>query len=373
MKLNSLELNEFRNYSRLDAEFGARKNFLIGTNAQGKTNLLEAIYLLCISKSFRTRFEKEAIQFSRQSFIIKGDFQLDEGDIHKIIFHYSSEGGKEISLDRKRLNKSSELIGRFPIVVSSPDEYALTMGPPPERRKFIDILLSQIHKKYFFNLQEYHRTLQQRNVLLNACKKKNEIKYALIDSWNQQLKAIGCQIIQLRFQFSKLLSEQLGRIYSELVVNNEALSFEYKPNIIFEAIENLDSCFEKRLAQVREKEMRYGTSLAGPHRDDFVFKINNHDVKKYGSRGQHKTVLLSLALAECELIKQHRNEVPIILIDDLYSEIDLAREKKITEKLDTMGQIFITATDRHCEGFNRTTDRSFVINNGSIQIDKNEQ
>lgn len=373
MKLTSIELNDFRNYSRLKAEFGARKNFLIGKNAQGKTNLLEAIYLLCISKSFRTRFEKEAIQFSRPSFIIKGDFQLDEGDAHKIIFHYSSDTGKEISLDRKRLNKSSELIGRFPIIISSPDEYALTMGPPPERRKFIDILLSQIHRKYFFNLQEYHRILQQRNVLLNACKKKNERKSTLIDPWNQQLKAIGCQIIQLRSQFSKLLSEQLGCIYSALAGNNEELSFDYKPNIIFDSIENLDLCFEKRLTQVRDKEMHFGTSLAGPHRDDFAFKINNHEVKKYGSRGQHKTVLLSLAFAECELIKQHRNEVPIMLIDDLYSEIDLTREKRITEKLDTMGQIFISATDRHYEGFNRATDRSFFIENGNIQNDSNQQ
>lgn len=364
MKLNSLELSDFRNYSKLSVEFGSQKNFLIGNNAQGKTNLLEAIYLSCISKSFRTRFEKEAIQFSKPSFIIKGDFFLDDGNFHKLIFQCSSDKGKEISLDRKRLNKSSELIGRFPIVISSPDEYSLTLGPPPERRRFVDILLSQIHKKYFFNLQEYHRTLQQRNVLLTEWKKTQRKKLALIDPWNQQLIEAGSQIIQYRCYFSKLLSEQVRKIYSGFVVNNEDLSFDYKPNIIFNTIEDIKSSFEKKVNQLIDKEIYLGTSLSGPHRDDFVFKINNQEIKKYGSRGQHKTVLLSLAFAEYDLIKEHRQEIPIILIDDLYSEIDRERERKITEKLDKMGQVFITSTESHHEGFNSANDKYFLIDNG---------
>jgi len=367
MKLNSLELSDFRNYSNLSVEFGAQKNFLIGNNAQGKTNLLEAIYLLCISKSFKTRFEKEAIQFAKQSFIIKGDFFLDDGNLHKLIFQCSSDKGKEISLDRKRLNKSSELIGRFPIVISSPDEYSLTLGPPQERRRFVDILLSQIHKKYFFNLQEYHRTLQQRNVLLNEWRRADRKKLALIDPWNQQLIEAGSQIIQYRFHFSKLLSEQVGKIYSDLVVNNEDLSFDYKPNISFNNIEDIKSSFEKRVNQLIDKEIYLGTSLSGPHRDEFIFKINNQEIKKYGSRGQHKTVLLSLAFAEFDLIKEHRKEIPIILIDDLYSEIDRDRERKITNKLDSMGKVFITATDNRIEGFNNAIDRSFLIDNGIVK------
>jgi DNA replication and repair protein RecF len=367
MKLNSLELSDFRNYSNLNIEFGAQKNFLIGNNAQGKTNLLEAIYLLCISKSFRTRFEKEAIQFSKQSFIIKGDFFIDDGNLHKLIFQCSSDKGKEISLDRKRLNKSSELIGRFPIVISSPDEYSLTLGPPQERRRFVDILLSQIHKKYFFNLQEYHRTLQQRNVLLNEWRRADRKKLALIDPWNQQLIEAGSQIIQYRVHFSKLLSEQVGKIYSDLVVNNEDLSFDYKPNISFNNIEDIKLSFEKRVTQLIDKEIYLGTSLSGPHRDDFIFKINNQEIKKYGSRGQHKTVLLSLAFAEFDLIKEHRKEIPIILIDDLYSEIDRDRERKIAEKLDSMGQVFITSTDNRNEGFSNAIDRSFLIDDGIVK------
>ena len=368
MKLSSLDLSDFRNYSNLKVEFGLQKNFLIGNNAQGKTNILEAIYLLCLSKSFRTRFEKEAIQFSKPSFIIKGDFSLDDGNLHKLIFQCSYDKGKEISLDRKRLNKSSELIGRFPIVVSAPDEYTLTLGPPLERRKFIDILLSQIHKKYFYDLQDYHRTIQQRNVLLADCKKTGQKKNALIEPWNQKLIDSGSQIIQYRFQFSKLLSAQLNKIYSELVSTTEQLIFEYQPNIIFNNIERIKENFEKRLKQSFDKEIYLGTSLSGPHRDEFIFKINGREIKKYGSRGQHKTVLLALAFAEYDLIKEHRQETPIILIDDLYSEIDCKRERKIVEKLDTMGQAFITTTAKHNKETKNGNDRYFVIDSGMIQI-----
>lgn len=368
MKLNVLELIDFRNYSNLKIDFGPQKNFLIGKNAQGKTNILEAIYLSCISRSFRTRFEKEAIQFLKQRFIIKADFVLDEGNLHKLIFQCSADAGKEISLDRKRLSKNSELIGRFPVVISSPDEYVLTLGPPSERRKFVDILLSQIHKKYFFSLQEYYRAIQQRNVLLADWKKTGQKNISLIDPWNQKAIAVGSQVIQYRFQFSRLLSGYISKIYSELVVNNEHLLFEYKPNINFLNINEIESAFERKLYQSLDREIYMGTSLLGPHRDDFAFKINNYEIKKYGSRGQHKTVLLSLAFAEYDLIMEYRKELPIILIDDLYSEIDLEREKNIIEKLEKMGQVFITSTNKLYGKSNSEDDRYFFIENGFVKV-----
>lgn len=368
MKLSILELIDFRNYSNFKIEFGSQRNFLIGNNAQGKTNILEAIYLSCISKSFRTRFEKEAIHFLKQRFIIKGDFVLDDGNLHKLVFQCSIDAGKEISLDRKRLSKNSELIGRFPVVISSPDEYALTLGPPPERRKFVDILLSQIHKKYFFNLQEYHRAIQQRNVLLADWKKTGRKNLALIYPWNQKVIEVGSQIIQYRFQFSQLLSDQVKKIYSELVVNHEKLSFEYRPNISFKNINEIESTFERKINKSLDREIYLGTSLSGPHRDDFAFKINDHEIKKYGSRGQHKTVLLSLAFAEYDLIMEHRRELPIILIDDLYSEIDIEREKNIIEKLESLGQVFITSTSKHYEKSKSQDDRYFFIENGFVKF-----
>jgi len=366
MKLTSLELITFRNYDQARIIFAAHKNYFIGKNAQGKSNLLEAIYLLCLSKSFRTTHEKEAIGFSKQDFIIKGKFNADNGNIQKVVFHYSKEKGKQISVNRKRLTKISEFIGNLPIVLSSPEEYNLTTGPPQERRKFINILLSQISKKYIFSLVEYNRILKQKNAILLKWKLNGTQKPSILEPWNDRLIEIGSKIIQFRDQFSKLLSTNIGEIYSEFVVNNEKLKFQYKPNLEFKHVDDIADNFRNKLTAISYKEIQRGTSLVGPHRDDFVFKINDHDLKKFGSRGQHKTVLISLAIAEYNLIKQQTNENPIILIDDLYSEIDEDREKRILDLLDGLGQVFITSTEVHDNNKGDSNNKYYFINEGTI-------
>ncbi len=366
MILTSLELSNFRNYTHAYIEFGPHKNFFIGKNAQGKTNLLEAIYLLCLSKSFRTNYEKEAISFAKKIFVIKGIFKLDNENTQNVIFQCSQEQGKQITINRKRLNKISELIGNFPVVLSSPDEYKLTIGPPPGRRKFVDILLSQIYKKYFFYLQDYYRVIQQRNAILLNWKISGTKSLSVIEPWDQRLVEIGSKIIQYRSQFAALFSESLGKIYSELIVGDEKLTFNYKPNVYFEDIENIEKRYAKKLTGIRKKEIQRGTSLLGPHRDDFVFNIDDQELKKYGSRGQHKTVLISLAIAQYDLFNEKIHEIPLLLIDDLYSEIDSERKDKIVENLNRMGQIFITSTSIHDEHRSKD-DKYFVIENSKIK------
>ncbi len=367
MILNSIELIDFRNYYNEYIEFGKRKNFLIGNNAQGKTNILEAIYLLCLSKSFRTKFEKEIVRFSKQEYSIKGIFKLDNGNSQTVVFHCSQQKGKEISINRKRLNKVSEIIGNFPIVLSSPDEYVLTVGPPPGRRKFVDILLSQIYKKYLSYLQDYHRIIQQRNSILLKWKIFGVKSPDVLEPWDQRLIEIGSKIIEYRHQFAISFSEILKNIHNELVVKNEELTFNYRPNIFSDEISDLQTNFLNRLKQMRSTEAQRGTSLIGPHRDDFVFNINGEELRRYGSRGQHKTVLIALAIAQFIIIKEKRQEVPIILIDDLYSEIDRERQKKIINSLNKMGQIFITATSVHDSNNNWTDDSHFLIEGGKIK------
>lgn len=365
MILTSLELTDFRNYSDISIEFGERKNFLIGNNAQGKTNILEAIYLLCLSRSFRTSYEKEAIRFSASHYTIKGIFKFDTGNVQTVIFHCSQEKGKQIKINRKRLNRASELIGNFPIVLSSPDEYVLTIGPPPGRRKFVDILLSQVYKKYLSYLKDYHRIVQQRNTILSNWKISGVKTTSIIDPWDLRLAEIGSNIVEYRNQFTTSFSEILKNIYSELVTKNEELTFHYRPNIFSNNNDEIQTFFLKRLKQTRHKEIQSGTSLTGPHRDDFVFNINGQQLRKFGSRGQHKTVLLSLAIAQFDLIKEKTQEVPIILIDDLYSEIDSEREKKIINRLNKMGQVFITATESH-NHIKSSDDRYYFIEDGKI-------
>ena len=365
MILTSLELTDFRNYSGVSIEFGERKNFLIGNNAQGKTNILEAIYLLCLSRSFRTSYEKEAIRFSQPYYTIKGVFNLVTGNVQTVVFHCSQEKGKQIKINRKRLNRASELIGNFPVVLSSPDEYVLTVGPPPGRRKFVDILLSQIYKRYFSYLQDYHRVLQQRNTILSNWKISGVTTPSIIDPWDQRLVEIGSKIIEYRTHFTASFSEILKNIYSGLVTKNEELTFNYRPKIFLNKINDIQIFFLNRLKQTRDKEIRRGTSLTGPHRDDFVFNINGQELRKFGSRGQNKSVLISLAIAQFDLIKEKTQEVPIILIDDLYSEIDSEREAKIIENLNNMGQVFVTATESQ-KHIKRSDERYYSIEGGKI-------
>jgi len=367
MILSSLELTDFRNYEIVSIEFGDKKNFLIGNNAQGKTNILEAIYLLCLSRSFRTNYEKEAIRFSASHYTIKGIFKLDSGNIQTLIFHCSQEKGKQITINRKRLSRASELIGNFPIVLSSPDEYILTIGPPPGRRKFVDILLSQIYKKYFSYLQDYHRVVQQRNTILSNWKISGVKSISIIEPWDLRLVEIGSKIIEYRNQFTTSFSEILNNIYSGLVSKKEELTVSYRPDVFSNHSDDIQNFFLNRLKQIRHKEIQRGTSLTGPHRDDFVFNINGQELRKFGSRGQHKTVLLSLAIAQFDLIKEKTQEVPIILIDDLYSEIDSEREAKIIESLNKMGQVFITTTKSYnIKSMENSGDRYYFIEHGKI-------
>ena len=369
MILTSLELTDFRNYEHVSIEFGEKKNFLLGKNAQGKTNILEAIYLLCLSRSFRTNHEKEAIRFSTLHYTIKGVFKLDSGNVQTIIFHCSREKGKQITINRKRLSRASELIGNFPVVLSSPDEYILTIGPPPGRRKFVDILLSQIYKKYFSYLQDYHRVVQQRNTILSNWKISRINNHSIIDPWDQRLVEIGSKIIEYRDQFTISFSEILKSIYSELVINEEELTLRYRPNVFSNnmKIDDIQTFFLDRLKQTRHQEIQRGTSLIGPHRDDFIFNINGQELRKFGSRGQHKTVLISLAIAQFNLIKEKTGEIPIILIDDLYSEIDSQREAKIIEVLNNMGQVFITSTESQNKlNMKDSRDRYHLIEAGKL-------
>lgn len=367
MILTSLELTDFRNYSNENLQFGENKNYFVGKNAQGKTNLLEAIYLLCLSKSFRTNFEKEAIRFSHIFYNIKGTFKLDNGNQKNVIFHCSEDKGKQIKINRKRLNRISDLIGNFPVVLSSPDEYVLTLGPPPGRRRFVDIILSQMNKKYFSYLQNYHRTIKQRNAILSNWKISGVKTPSAIEPWDQRLVETGSNIIAYRRQFSKSFSEVLKNIYSELVGTTEVLKFDYRPNIDFEYNDEFSINFLKRLQKTRYKEIQRGTTLSGPHRDDFIFSIDEKELRKFGSRGQHKTVLIALAFAQFNMIKEKIQENPIILVDDLFSEIDNERETKIIDWLSNLGQVFITTTSIHNNNFRSSDDKYFYIENGTAK------
>lgn len=371
MILKELELNNFRNYEHINIAFGLHKNFLIGKNAQGKTNILEAIYILCLSKSFRTNVDKEAIRFSHDQYIIKGSFESDNGNSKEVGIAYSLQRGKEIIINHKALTSASELIGNFPVVLSSPDGYIITSGPPINRRKFVDILLSQINKKYFLLLLNYNRILQQRNKVLLNWKLSGNLSSTIIEPWNANFVEVGSRIIEYRYYFALQFSKKLNEIYSELSEQNEQLSFEYQPNILIEDEKQIYYNFNSKLIQIANQEVIRGISLVGPHRDDFDIKINGKEIRKYGSRGQHKTVLIALALAQFYMMKAQLGETPIMLIDDLYSEIDEKRREKILDTLETAKQVFVTATLLDEKSKKSHNDRLFFVDSGTVKSNLN--
>ncbi len=344
MILSSLELTSFRNYIQERVEFTDGQNIIYGKNAQGKTNLLEAIYLLCITRSFRTRIEKELCLFDSKECLLKGEFKLDGGLNKTVIFYQTMSEGKRFSVNKKKVEKFSTHIGQFPVVISSPEEYNLTTGPPAERRKFIDILLSQTNIRYMQQLQEFYRVLKQRNSILSDRQYSLKQVTRLLEPWDITIVEKGSNIIWERKLFVNEFKDILRNIYSQISTTNEELDLNYNSKIQGKNLKEIAAHYEAMLKSSKKAEMEQGKTTLGPHRDDLVFKVNRNDLRKFGSRGQHKTLLLSLMISEYELIKEKLNETPIILVDDLYSEIDPNREERIMEFFQHLGQLFITTT-----------------------------
>ncbi|MBD3288893.1 DNA replication/repair protein RecF [candidate division KSB1 bacterium] len=373
MILSSLELKNFRNYVHERIEFNTEQNIISGRNAQGKTNLLEAIYLLCITRSFRTRIEKELCNFESDECTLKGEFVLGNGNKRTIIFYYQKKDGKQFSVNKKKVEKFSSHIGQFPVVISSPEAYNLTTGPPAERRKFIDIMLSQINIQYMYQLQEYYRILKQRNSILGNRRYSSNQITKLLEPWNLGLVEKGSQIILERMSFVEEFKNILRNIYSQISTTEEELNFTYGSKIQGKTLEEIKNRYDALLESSKRAEMEQGTTTIGPHRDDLVFEVNENNLRKFGSRGQHKTVLISLMISEFELIKNKLNETPVILVDDLYSEIDPKREERIMEFLLQLGQLFITTTNEISslkdKRINRTA-KYFQIESGKIRYVK---
>lgn len=372
MILSNLELSNFRNYIDQSIHFDDDINIICGNNAQGKTNLLEAIYLLCIARSFRTSNEKETINFDNNEFCtIRGKFYLNNENVKAVVFYYHQHEGKQVSINRKRIGKLIDLIGQFPIVLSAPEEYSLTSGPPAERRRFIDILLSQISIRYIHALQDYYRIIKQRNKILSDRKFSTSQIKKILAPWDESLIEKGSFIIWERIVFSEKFNNLIKDVYSNLTIQNEVVDLKYKSKLIASGIEEIKELYRKELHLIQDSEFEQGVSLLGPHRDNFSFQINGKELRKFGSRGQHKSVLIVLTIAEFRLIKEQLHETPIILVDDLFSEIDKIREIKIMKMLQGLGQVFITTTIDITEvkKFSQNDNvKYYQVENGQLRI-----
>lgn len=378
MHLERLSIVNFRNYAEAEASFSPNLNLVYGLNAQGKTNLLEAIYLICLGRSFRLAKNKELVKSESSFFTIGGNLVLDNQIEKKTVLRYVRDGKKEICIDRKKLTTNSKIIGQFPIVIMAPDEFKITSGGPSERRRFIDIFLSQVSISYLTNLQEYNRILKQRNSILQQIREGRGQPETSIQPWSQRLVEIGCKIINARNQFIKEFSGMVESVYKRLTESRDVFRISVESTIPTKQEICTTEDFYSALNSVKRKERILGTTLVGPHRDDLIFRINDLDLRKYGSRGEHKSALLAIKMSEFRCLKSRRDETPIVLLDDCYSELDNLREEKVFGLLADLGQIFLTTPQETLskEQANRLRSFSqisrFHVESGHIEYSENE-
>lgn len=333
MYIHSLELKDYRNYDELSISFDEGTNIIYGDNAQGKTNILEALYLASTTKSHRGSKDKDIIQFEKEESHIR--LKVMKKDVpHKIDMHLRKHKSKGVAIDGIPIHKSMELLGILNIIFFSPEDLSIIKNSPAERRKFMDLELCQLDKIYCYHFMNYNKVLNQRNNLL----KQIYFNPSLIDTldiWDEQLAQYGKKVIEGRKQFIVQLNEIIKEIHGNLTGGKEKIKIVYDCN----TEEDLFNELKKK----RDKDLKYQTTQVGPHRDDMKFLINHIDVRSFGSQGQQRTVALSLKLAEIKLVNQLIGDKPILLLDDVMSELDEKRRDYLFRSIHDV-QTIITCT-----------------------------
>ncbi len=348
MYVESIELRNYRNYDDLKLEFGRNTNILYGNNAQGKTNILESIYMAATTKSHRGSKDRDVIKIGEDESHIR--LIIKKRDIsHKIDMHLRKNKNKGVAIDGIAIRRAAELYGLLNVIFFSPEDLSIIKNGPAERRRFMDLELCQISRLYYQNLVSYNKVLNQRNNLLKQIN-FNRSLMDTIDVWNMQLVDYGRRIIKERKNFIDMMNDIIGDIHSRLTSGKEKLEIVYDANVTEEE-------FEKNLQDKMDIDLRCASTQVGPHRDDISFLINGIDARKYGSQGQQRTVALSLKMAEIKLVKKIINDNPVLLLDDVMSELDTDRRNSLIEEIRDI-QTIIT-----CTGYDDFIKEQIIINN----------
>lgn len=368
MHIKELKLRNYRNYNKLEVSFDDKINVIIGENAQGKTNLMEAIHVLAFTKSHRTSHEKELIQWEKEYAKIEGRVEKRNQNIPlEIIISNKGKKAKLNHLEQKRL---SDYVGAANVVMFAPEDLTLVKGPPSIRRRFIDMELGQIQPTYIYHLTQYQKILKQRNHLLKQLQRNNLSDRTMLEVLTTQIIEHASIILEKRFSFLKLLRSWANKIHYSISRNLEQLEIEYQATIEVSEVENkenISNIYLTKFNEIQEKEIERGTTLIGPHRDDLLFFVNNKDVQTYGSQGQQRTTALSLKLAEIELIHSEVGEYPILLLDDVLSELDDYRQSELLNTIQGKVQTFVSTTS--VDGIHHKTLENaelFHVENGNI-------
>ncbi|MBW6411764.1 DNA replication/repair protein RecF [Clostridium weizhouense] len=359
MYIKTIMLANYRNYKQLEINLSKNVNVFIGNNAQGKTNILEAIYYCAFSKSHRTSKDKDLIRWDNNEAYISlliGKNRLDK----KIDIKILRDGKKAIKVNSIKINKIAELFGTFNVVMFSPEDLKIVKESPKIRRKFLDMELSQINKKYYFSLVQYNKILNERNIIL---KSKNFNK-DILDIYDLQLVEYADYIIKKRLEYIDKINYYGYKIHNDITSGKEKIEFKY--DSIIKYTNDFKNIFLKKLKDNLKKDREKGLTSIGPHRDDFHVLINDVDVKSFGSQGQQRTSVLTMKFSSLKIIKEITDEYPILLLDDVLSELDINRKRYILSTINDIQTVITCTGISDLEDYLDNTSKIFEIYNGEI-------
>ncbi|MDR1782563.1 MAG: DNA replication/repair protein RecF [Bacilli bacterium] len=363
MIYQSLKILNFRNLVFQELFFYDKCNIFVGDNAQGKTNILEALYLLSLTKSFKTNNINDLVNFDKDGFVLKASF-IKNDYTYDLLFSYENKK-KELLLNNKKIKTLKEIFGLLNIIIFIPDDLNLIKGMPGNRRKLIDIELSKIDNEYFDSLAKYYYLLKQRNIYL----KNNNIESKILDVYDKQMLKYGHIIYQIRKKFISHLEPLVNKYYLKISCSDKLVNIKYQSNFM----DDYELC-EMLIINNRNKDLKTMQSNVGIHRDDFIFLLNNKEVRDYGSQGEQKSIILALKLALLEYIYLITKDYPIFLLDDVLAELDLKRQENLFKLLNNNIQTFITTTN--LEGINKEVIKNsyiYKVENGNCErVDADE-
>ena len=356
MLITSLSLQSFRSYESCLFSPGSGINLLIGENAQGKTNLLEAVFYCCFGRSHRTAKDKDLIAYDKDEARITLHSVKTE-TAHKLQIRLSQEQGRQIRADDLPLSRIGDLMGLLNCVLFAPEHLSIVKEGPAERRRFMDMELSQTYPAYFFVLQQYMRVLRQRNILLKSLKEQPELMQTL-PVWNQQLASNGFKLMQYREAFCQHLSHLAQENHRDISGGIETLNVSYTPDCDVQDEQEL----LERIERAQREDFRRYTTTVGPHRDEMALNLDGREIRSFGSQGQIRTAALALKLSELDLIRKETGEWPILMLDDVMSELDDKRQQYLLERILPV-QTFVTTT---MEGVRWPEAKRFTVEKGTV-------
>lgn len=360
MYIKSLLLNNFRNYEKLNIELDKGINIFTGNNAQGKTNVVESIYYCSIGKSHRTSKDKELINWDKSEAYIKL-YVCKERIDKKIEIKIFKEGKKGINVNSIKLKKISEIFGVFNAVIFSPEDLKIVKDSPSYRRKFLDIELSKLNNRYYYELSQYHKVLEERNALLRSRERK---VLDMLEIYDMQLSKYGSYIVKYRLDYIDKLNVIGKEIHNDITSNKENIEFKYIMSL--ESKENIQDQLFKNFEKNRKRDIEKFTTSSGPHRDDFNITINGVDTRIYGSQGQQRTAILTIKFSTLRILKEYTGEAPVLLLDDVLSELDTSRQRYILNSISGI-QTIITCTGMNdIDKYIANKYKIFTVKDGNI-------